>query len=105
VVCAPLARPPSPRRGKLRRNLPAEIPKDPDWSASREHHPEVTPLATRGSATPASWSAVSGQTVIVLTGTAGTRSEDRMLLVDPEIGESTPKRRGCGWGRTSHLWW
>jgi hypothetical protein len=45
---------------------------------------------------------VSGQTVIYFTGRPGFRSEDRLPLPDPKVGEPTPKRRGCGWCRTSH---
>jgi len=46
-------------------------------------------------ASPASWRAGSGQTVIVFTGTAETRSEDEASPPIRRSGWPTPKRRGC----------
>jgi len=60
-------------------------PEGSERGASRRHHPKVGPWRLVAPAPPASWRAGSGQTVIVFTGTAETRSEDE---VSPPIRRS-----------------
>ena len=56
-------------------------PEGLDRWASRRHHPEVGPLAARGSGISSKLEGrAQGQTVIVFTGTAETRSEDEVPL-------------------------
>jgi hypothetical protein len=61
--------------------------------ASRRRHPEVGPWRLVAPASPASWRAGSGQTVIVFTGTAAPRSEDRAAS---PIRRSESRRRSAG---------
>jgi len=73
--------------------------RDPEGSdrwANRRHHPEVGPWRLVAPATPASWRAGSGQTVIVFTGTAAARSEDRVaspIPKDRRAGAEAPRVR------------
>jgi hypothetical protein len=73
----------TPRR--MSRRTPWRAPEGAHRGASRRRHPEVGPWRLVAPASPASWSAGSGQTVIVFTGTAETRSEDE---VPPPIRRS-----------------
>jgi hypothetical protein len=61
-------------------------------AASRGRHPEVDPWRLVAPASPASWRAGSGQTVIAFTGTAGTRSEDE---VPPRSEDRNDRRRSA----------
>jgi hypothetical protein len=61
---------------RMLRRTPLQRPEGRHRGASRVRHPEVGPWRLVAPASPASWRAGSGQTVIVFTGTAETRSED-----------------------------
>jgi hypothetical protein len=85
----------APRR-TLRSNPAAAIPKDSDRWASRGQ-PEGSPLAARGSGVlQQAGGPVSGQTIIVITGTAGLGPEGPL---PPPIRrmESGAEAPGCGW--------
>jgi hypothetical protein len=81
-VCAPLAR---PLRERAASNPAAHIPKDGVARRAVGVTRRCVPWRLVAPASPASWSAGSGQTVIVFTGTAETRSEDE---VSPPIRRS-----------------
>jgi hypothetical protein len=78
----------APRR-MLRRTQSAESRRTPLGGRARRRHPEVVPLRTRGSGISSKLEAGSGQTVIVFTGTAAARSEDR-------VASPIPKNRRAG---------
>ena len=82
-ACARARHSRAPRR--VLRRTPRRAPEGVRRAASRGRHPEVDPWRLVTPASPASWRAGSGQTVIVFTGTAETRSEDE---VPPPIRRS-----------------
>jgi len=73
----------APRR--MLRRTQGRDPEEPRRLGEPEAHPEVRPWRLVAPASPASWRAGSGQTDIVFTGTAETRSEDE---VSPPIRRS-----------------
>lgn len=89
-VCASARHSRAPRR-RRRRTQQAKSRRTRPW-ARPEAHPKVCPCGLVAPASPASWRAGSGQTVIVFTGTAAARSGDR---VAPSIRRSESRRRSA----------
>jgi len=86
----------APRRA-LRSNLSAGIPKDSDRRASRGQPEGHSWRLVAPACSSKLESRSRARQSFVITGTAESRSRRTGTLSDPEIGESAPKRRGCGW--------
>jgi len=87
-VCASACHSRVPRRILRRTQSAGSRRTSLSWRA-RRRHPEVGHCGLVAPASPASWRAGSGQTVIVFTGTAAARSEDR-------VASQIPKNRRAG---------
>jgi len=87
-VCASACHSRVPRRILRRTQSAGSRRTSLSWRA-RRRHPEVGHCGLVAPASPASWRAGSGQTVIVFTGTAAARSEDR-------VASPIPKNRRAG---------
>jgi len=102
-VCASARHSRAPRRGRRRTHQPRSRRTRPMGETGGP--PGGVPLRTRGSGVSSKLEGRLGPDShrVHRDGRCAIRRSRRPF--DPEIGESAPKRRGCGWCRTTHLWW
>jgi len=102
-VCASARHSRAPRKGR-RRTQQAKSRRTRPLSETGGT-PGGVPLRTRGSGVSSKLEGRLGPDShrVHRDGRCAIRRSRRPF--DPEIGESAPKRRGCGWCRTTHLWW
>lgn len=105
AVCAPLARTPPFRGGRMLRRTHHRRPEGRTRWASRRHHPEVGPWRLVTPASPASWSAGSGPDSRRVHRDGRDSIRRRSLSPDPKIGMTGAEAPWVRSVRTSHRWW